>query len=280
MTVLLSTRAELRAWRSGLPPTASIGFVPTMGALHAGHMSLVRASQAQSDITVASLFVNPLQFGPNEDFARYPRTPAEDLELLRDAGVTAVFSPSPAEMYPADSSTHVEETAVSEPLCGAVRPGHFRGVTTVVLKLLNLVQPSRLYLGQKDAQQCAVIGRMIRDLDIPVELVRGPTVRESDELSLSSRNRYLNADDRAVAPALFQSLRAVGDLYAAGERSAARLIEAGTPLLRAHPRIEVQYFEIRDAETLAPLALVDGRAVVAIAARLGSTRLIDNIVLG
>lgn len=198
MTVLLSSRAELREWRSALPARTSIGFIPTMGALHLGHMSLVRTAQAENDTTVASLFVNPLQFGPNEDFGRYPRTPLADLELLREAGVTAVFAPAVTDMYRADASTHVEETCVSEPLCGAIRPGHFRGVTTIVLKLLNLVRPSRLYLGQKDAQQCAVIGRMVRDLDVPVEVVCCPTIREADALAMSSRNRYLAAEDSTL----------------------------------------------------------------------------------
>lgn len=280
MTVLLTSRAELRAWRSALPAPACIGFVPTMGALHAGHLSLVQRARADNDITIASIFVNPLQFGPNEDFERYPRTPDADLEQLRAAGVTAVFAPAPADMYPGDASTNVEETLVSGPLCGAIRPGHFRGVTTVVLKLLNLVRPTRLYLGQKDAQQCAVISRMVRDLDVPVEVVCCPTVREADGLAMSSRNRYLAPEDRALAPMLFFSLTSVKDAFAAGERSVERLLEAGSVPLRAHGRIQVQYFEIRDSVTLAPLRAVERPALVAIAATLGSTRLIDNLTLG
>ena len=280
MTLILRNKASLRAWRAKLTEGARLGFVPTMGALHAGHMSLVAQARAAADIVIASIFVNPLQFGPNEDLSRYPRPIEADIEKLEAAGVDALFLPSVEDMYPTGASTMVEETMVSGPLCGAVRPGHFRGVTTVVLKLFNLVQPHVAVFGQKDAQQCAVIERMVRDLDVPVEILRGPIVREADGLALSSRNVYLSVEDRAAAPLLHQSLQAVAAAYEAGERDAEKLAQIGLDVLAQSDRIRVQYWEVRDPESLGGIARVGASgALLAVAAHLGTTRLIDNLLL-
>ncbi len=280
MTLILRDKASLRAWRAKLTKGTRLGFVPTMGALHAGHMSLVAQARAAADIVITSIFVNPLQFGPNEDLSRYPRPIEADIEKLEAAGVDALFLPSVEDMYPTGASTMVEETMVSGPLCGAVRPGHFRGVTTVVLKLFNLVQPHVAVFGQKDAQQCAVIERMVRDLDVPVEILRGPIVRGADGLALSSRNVYLSAEDRAAAPLLHQSLRTVAAAYEAGERDAEKLAQIGLDVLAQSDRIKVQYWEVRDPESLGGIARVGASgALLAVAAHLGTTRLIDNLLL-
>jgi pantoate--beta-alanine ligase len=280
MTLILRDKESLRAWRGKLTEGTRLGFVPTMGALHEGHMSLVAQARGAADVVIVSIFVNPLQFGPNEDLSRYPRPIEADIEKLEAAGVDALFLPSVEDMYPTGASTLVEETMVSGPLCGAMRPGHFRGVTTVVLKLFNLVQPHVALFGQKDAQQCAVIERMVRDLDVPVEVRRGAIVREADGLALSSRNVYLSPEDRAAAPLLHQSLRAVEAAHAAGEHDAARLGAIGLAVLAQSERIKVQYFEVRDPESLGAIAIVGTRgALVAVAAHLGATRLIDNLVI-
>ncbi|ODT82341.1 MAG: pantoate--beta-alanine ligase [Pelagibacterium sp. SCN 64-44] len=268
------------AWRAALPTGQKLGFVPTMGALHDGHMSLMQQARQAADVVIASIFVNPLQFGPNEDLSRYPRPLEADLAKLEAVGVDALFLPSVEEMYPEGASTFVEESMVSLPLCGAERPGHFRGVTTVVLKLLNLVQPHVALFGQKDAQQCAVIERMVRDLDVPVEIRRGPIVREADGLALSSRNVYLGPEDRAAAPMLYQSLKAVEAAYRAGETDAEKLADLGRSVLAGSERIGVQYWDVRDPESLGGIARVGSRgALLAVAAFLGKTRLIDNLLL-
>lgn len=280
MTLILRDKASLRAWRAKLTEGTRLGFVPTMGALHAGHMSLIAQAREAADIVIASIFVNPLQFGPNEDLSRYPRPIEADIEKLEAAGVDALFLPSVEEMYPDGASTLVEETLVSGPLCGATRPGHFRGVTTVVLKLLNLVQPHVAVFGQKDAQQCAVLERMVRDLDVPVDILRGPIVREADGLALSSRNVYLSPEDRAAAPLLHQSLKAVATAYEAGERDAEKLAQIGLAVLAQSERIKPQYWEVRDPESLGAIARVGASgALLAVAAHLGTTRLIDNLLL-
>ena len=280
MTTILRTVAEVRAWRRSLPAEAAVGFVPTMGALHAGHTSLMALSKARAAATVASIFVNPLQFGPNEDLTKYPRPIENDLALLETAGVDAVFLPAVAELYPEGASTFVVEDAVSGPLCGAVRPGHFRGVTTVVLKLLNIVQPNLAVFGQKDAQQCAVIERMVRDLAVPVEIVRGPIIRESDGLALSSRNVYLSPEDRAAAPLIYASLQAAQKVFLGGEQNAAALEAIGRRVLRGDSRFTVQYWDVRDADNLATIETVPPTgALLAVAAFLGTTRLIDNTIL-
>ncbi|UYN98541.1 MAG: pantoate--beta-alanine ligase [Devosia sp.] len=281
MTHILRDKAALRSWRAALPPDRRLGFVPTMGALHDGHMSLMVQARAASDVVITSIFVNPLQFGPNEDLSRYPRPIEADIARLEAAGVDALFLPSVEDMYPQGASTLVEENLVSLPLCGAERPGHFRGVTTVVLKLFNLVQPHVAVFGQKDAQQCAVIERMVRDLDVPVEIKRGPIVREADGLALSSRNIYLSAEDRAAAPLIFESLKTAEKAFGAGERDSATLAAIGQDVLARSGRIKPQYWEVRDPESLGAIATVGARgALLAVAAHLGTTRLIDNLLLG
>jgi pantoate--beta-alanine ligase len=281
MTIILRDKASLWAWRAKVTEGTRVGFVPTMGALHEGHMSLMAQARSEADVVIASIFVNPLQFGPNEDLSRYPRPIEADIEKLEAAGVDALFLPSVEDMYPAGASTLVEETMVSGPLCGAMRPGHFRGVTTVVLKLFNLVQPHVAVFGQKDAQQCAVIERMVRDLDVPVEIVRGAIVREGDGLALSSRNVYLAPEDRAAAPLIYKSLQAVAAAYAAGEHDAERLRSIGLKVLAQSDRIRPQYWDVRDPESLGAIAMVGARgALCAVAAHLGTTRLIDNLVIG
>ncbi|KRB01697.1 pantoate--beta-alanine ligase [Devosia sp. Root685] len=279
--IVLRTISELRAWRNALPPGSRLGLVPTMGALHAGHISLVDLARTHCDTVITSIFVNPLQFGPKEDLARYPRPIENDIAMLEAAGVDALFLPEYGEVYLPDNSTYVVEEAVSLPLCGALRPGHFRGVATVVLKLFNLTQPHFAFFGQKDAQQCAVIERMVRDLNVPVEIVRGAIVREEDGLAMSSRNVYLEPSQRALAPLLYQSLLAASQAYAAGERDAQKLEAIGRALLGDQPGIEVQYWEIRDRQSLAPIHTIgpDG-CLIALAAYLGNTRLIDNLILG
>lgn len=280
MTVILRTVAEVRAWRRALPAGQTLGFVPTMGALHAGHISLMELAKSRAAVTIASIFVNPLQFGPNEDLAKYPRPIERDLALLEAAGVDALFLPAVTDLYPEGASTFVVEEDVSGPMCGAVRPGHFRGVTTVVLKLFNIVQPDFAVFGQKDAQQCAVIERMVRDLAVPVEIVRGPIVRETDGLALSSRNIYLTPEDRAAAPLIHASLQAAKAAFEAGQRDAGALAAIGRAVLGRDPRFALQYWDIRDPQTLAAIDTVtSGGALFAVAAYLGATRLIDNIVV-
>lgn len=281
MTLIFRDKASLKAWRAKLTDGTRLGFVPTMGALHEGHMSLMALARADADLVIASIFVNPLQFGPNEDLSRYPRPIEADIAKLEAAGVDALFLPGVEDMYPEGASTLVEETMVSRPLCGATRPGHFRGVTTVVLKLFNLVQPHVALFGQKDAQQCAVIERMVRDLDVPVEIRRGPIVREADGLALSSRNVYLSADDRAAAPLIHKSLQTVAAAHAAGEHDAEKLAQIGLAVLAQSERIKPQYWEVRDPESLGAITTVGARgALCAVAAHLGTTRLIDNLVIG
>ena len=281
MITILRTVAEVRSWRDGLSRAQKLAFVPTMGALHAGHMSLMELARQRADSVIASIFVNPLQFGPNEDLSKYPRPIEKDLALLEAAGVDTVFLPPVHELYPEDASTFVTEETVSAPLCGAVRPGHFRGVTTVVLKLFNIVRPDIAVFGQKDAQQCLVIERMVRDLNLPVEIVRGPIIREADGLALSSRNIYLAPEDRQAAPAIFASLQAAQRAFENGERNAARLAEIGRTSLAAQPRITVQYWDVRHPQSLEAIETIGPQgAIFAVAAHLGSTRLIDNLVVG
>lgn len=281
MTIILRDKAALSAWRSAVPSNQRVGFVPTMGALHQGHVSLMQQAREAADIVIVSIFVNPLQFGPNEDLSRYPRPIEADIAKLEAAGVDALFLPSIEDMYPQGASTMVVENLVSGPLCGAMRPGHFNGVTTVVLKLFNLVQPHLAIFGQKDAQQCAVIERMVRDLDVPVEIRRGPIVREADGLALSSRNVYLAPEDRAAAPLIHQSLLAVEAAYRAGETDAQALAAIGMGVLAQSPRIAPQYWDVRDPESLGAITRVGARgALLAVAAHLGTTRLIDNMLIG
>jgi pantoate--beta-alanine ligase len=262
---------------------ASVAFVPTMGALHEGHLSLVRQAKSLCKVTVASIFVNPLQFGPAEDLSKYPRTLKQDMELLTEAGCDAVFLPNTNTMYPAGFQTLVANTGMAHVLCGAHRPGHFEGVLTVVLKLFHLVNPHTAIFGKKDFQQLRLIERMVEDLCLPIRIVRGETVREKDGLAMSSRNRYLAPDKRAAAARLYQGLTAAKALYDKGERKPAALEDACAKILAASPELIPQYIEARHQDDLSrpegdlPL---ERPAVLALAAHLDGTRLIDNIELG
>jgi pantoate--beta-alanine ligase len=258
----------------------TVGLVPTMGALHAGHGRLIETARAECGAVAVSIFVNPIQFDRADDFERYPRTLTGDVSFAEARGADLVFAPEISEMYPRRQRAFVDLEVLTDHLCGKFRPGHFRGVATVVVKLLNIVQPDRAYFGQKDAQQLAVIRRMVADLDLPVEIVGVPTVREADGLALSSRNQHLSGEERAVAPLLYQALRAAEAAIAAGERDPGKAKRAALALLEREPHIKVEYFEIVDTEELQPVAEVAGPVLVAAAAWLGSTRLIDNVVAG
>jgi pantoate--beta-alanine ligase len=257
----------------------SIGLVPTMGALHQGHLELVRRSTEECDRTVVTIFVNPTQFGPGEDFSRYPRTLNQDLELLSGFPVDLVFTPSQQELYPPGFSTYVHPPELAATLEGTHRPGHFRGVATVVLKLFHILPASTAYFGQKDYQQLSVIRRMVRDLDVPIVIQGCPTVRESDGLAMSSRNRYLSADQRPAALGLYSALQSAQQMLQAGERGAAALEGEMREVLFRHGVDEIDYARVVDAETLAEIDLVQTTAVALIAAKVGNTRLIDNLLL-
>ncbi|MER3469694.1 MAG: pantoate--beta-alanine ligase [Thermoflexus sp.] len=271
------TVQEVRTIRRGTPGTW--GFVPTMGYLHEGHLSLIRRARAENDHVAVSIFVNPTQFGPHEDYNRYPRDLERDLRLLEPLQVDLVFVPSVEEMYPPGFQTWVIVEELSRPLEGASRPGHFRGVATVVAKLFNIVQPDRAYFGQKDAQQAVVIRRMVRDLNFPVEIVVCPTVREPDGLAMSSRNTYLSPQERQAATILFRALQAAKARYEAGERDGERLREAMREVLRGEPLARVDYVSVADPETLEELSRVEGPALLSLAVYIGNTRLIDNLLL-
>ena len=275
-TTIEATRAQCRAARrAGL----RIGLVPTMGALHEGHLSLVRAAKAQSDFVAVSIFVNPLQFGPTEDLARYPRDFERDRDLLQQEGVDLIFAPTVSEMYPTPAITYVNVEGLSERLDGQSRPGHFRGVTTVVSKLFHIVEPDLAVFGQKDAAQVAIIRRMVRDLNMPVEIVVAPIVREPDGLAMSSRNAYLDPKQRKQALVLSAALRGVQESFEGGERSAAKLIAAGRKFLEQEPDVRLDYFSVVDPQSLEPVENVLHDSLVAVAAYVGTTRLIDNVVL-
>jgi pantoate--beta-alanine ligase len=256
-----------------------LGFVPTMGALHEGHLSLVRAARASCDAVAASIFVNPTQFGPNEDLAKYPRSFDRDRELLEHEGVEILFAPMVEEMYPAGALTWVTVEELSSKLDGRSRPGHFRGVTTVVAKLFHIVEPDAAFFGQKDAAQVAIIRRMVRDLNLPVEIVVGPIVREPDGLAMSSRNAYLHPEQRKQAVVLYQSLMQVKQLVDAGERDAAKLVAVGRAAFAKEADIRVDYFEIVDPDSLDPVPDISRDALIVVAAFVGPTRLIDNLLL-
>jgi pantoate--beta-alanine ligase len=277
---ILHTIAEMRAAcaqarRGG----KRLGFVPTMGALHEGHVSLVRAARARCDAVAVSIFVNPTQFGLTEDFSKYPRSFERDCELLEAEGVDLLFAPSVEEMYPKGAVTFVTVEGLSEKLCGRSRPGHFRGVATVVAKLFNIVQPGVAFFGQKDAAQVVIVKKMVRDLDLPVEIAVCPIVREPDGLALSSRNAYLDPKQRRSATVLHRALMQVQSLAEKGEGKSAELIGAAQQVFREEPAVRVDYVEIVDTETLDPAEDVSRGALVAVAAFVGPTRLIDNIVL-
>jgi len=270
------TRAASRAARHG---GRRLGLVPTMGALHEGHLSLIRAARSQCDAVAASIFVNPLQFGPNEDLAKYPRDFDRDCELLKKEGVDFLFAPSVKEMYPAGAVTHVTVAGLSDKLCGKSRPGHFRGVTTVVSKLFHIVEPDVAFFGQKDAAQLAIIRRMVRDLNFGVEIEACPIVRELDGLAMSSRNAYLNAEERMAALVLYRALRRVEQLFDQGERNAATLAATGKRVLMEEKSARLDYLDIVDPDGLDSLAEVKITALAAVAGFVGTTRLIDNVVL-
>lgn len=255
----------------------TIGLVPTMGALHAGHGRLIETARRETGCVVVSIFVNPIQFDRSDDYERYPRPLSSDVEFCSARGVDFVFAPPAQEMYPATPLAFVEVSGVSKHLCGQFRPGHFRGVATVVLKLLNIVQPDRAYFGEKDAQQLAVIRRMVADLNLLVTIVEVPTVREADGLAISSRNQHLSAEERRIAPVLSQALKKAAALIAAGGTLAAAIKQEALRILETRPEVRVEYLEIVDAEDMQPVAEVTGPVRVAGAIWLGKTRLIDNV---
>ena len=275
---IVSSLSDLRAARLSLDGT--VGLVPTMGYLHEGHLSLVSRAKAENQHAIVTIFVNPTQFGPNEDLSKYPRDLERDLDLLRPLGVDVVWTPTAEVMYPPGYQTWVEVEALTSPLEGAMRPGHFRGVTTVVAKLFNATQPTKAYFGQKDAQQAAVIRRMVIDLNFPLEMVICPTTREADGLAMSSRNKYLNEAERKGATVLFRALRAAKALYEGGERNAEALRGKMKEVLASEPLAQMQYVSCADYDTLQELDAVTGKALLSMAVYFGKTRLIDNFVLG
>jgi len=278
---ILRRPREMQAWADfQRAPGRKVGLVPTMGFLHEGHVSLVRTAREYGcDVVAATIFVNPTQFGPGEDYERYPRDEERDLSILRGAGAAAVYLPSVHDMYPEGYQTFVEVGEVSRGLCGAARPGHFRGVATVVAKLLNAAKPNVAVFGEKDYQQLAVIRRMVRDLDLDVEVVAAPTVREADGLAMSSRNRYLDEEDRKAARCLSRGLFLARNLFLEGERDPIRITAAARVAVEAETRVALEYVEARDPETLSPLAGPSNRMTILVAAHVGPARLIDNITL-
>jgi len=277
----VETIEQLRSVRAALAALAApVGFVPTMGFLHAGHLSLVKLAQQDCASVVVSIFVNPTQFGPSEDLEAYPRDIPKDLKLLEDAGVDLVWLPTPEVIYPPGFQTWVEVEQVSQPLEGARRPGHFRGVATVVAKLFNAVGAEKAYFGQKDAQQVAVIKQMVRDLNMPVEIGVGAIIREPDGLAMSSRNSYLSAEERRAATVLYRALQAAEVAYAAGERDAAAIRSLMEATIQAEPLAELQYVSCADRHTLEELERIEDGALLSMAVFVGKTRLIDNLVIG
>jgi pantoate--beta-alanine ligase len=269
-------KAVIRSQRSS---GKTIGFVPTMGYLHEGHMSLVKASREDNDFTIMSIFVNPAQFGPNEDFEKYPRDMERDTRMAEEAGVDIIFAPSKDEMYPDGYKTYIEVEDITEVLCGKTRPGHFKGVTTVVAKLFNIVEPDKAYFGQKDAQQVIVIKKMVRDLNMNLEVATCPIIRENDGLAMSSRNTYLSVGERRAAVILSKSLFEAQDLIKDGERNAAKLVQYICERISTVSFAEIDYVEITDFENLEKVEVIDGNILIALAVRFGKTRLIDNIVV-
>jgi len=272
------TLSELGAARRSFPGT--VGLVPTMGYLHEGHLSLVRRARAECEHVVVSIFVNPTQFGPKEDLSSYPRDLERDLSLIEPLGADLVWMPTTEIMYPPGYQTWVEVETITRPLEGSMRPGHFRGVTTVVAKLFNGVQPHKAYFGQKDAQQAAVIRQMTRDLNFPIEVVVCPIVREPDGLAMSSRNVYLDAEERKAATVLYRSLSAARNVYENGERNAEKLRQMMKEVIASEPLAKMQYISCADYDTLEELETVTGKTLLSMAVFLGKTRLIDNLVLG
>jgi pantoate--beta-alanine ligase len=274
------TIQSVRSWvKAAREKRKKIGFVPTMGALHIGHISLIEAAVNQTDFVVVSIFVNPTQFGPDDDFQKYPRPLDHDLEICRKAGVDLVFVPTPEQMYGSKNLTWVTVEKLTEPLCGQFRPGHFRGVTTVCAKLFNIVQPDIAFFGQKDAQQAIVIKRMVADLNMPLQIVVCPTVREPDGLAVSSRNKYLSPQQRKDAAIIYKSLLKCQELIETGLTDPNKIVTKVSEVLQTVPSVQIEYVSIVDAETLQVIDKIAGKLLVAIAVRIGSARLIDNIIL-
>jgi pantoate--beta-alanine ligase len=279
MQICETIEAARGACRARRRAGQSIGLVPTMGALHPGHLSLVRIAKAQCNFVAVSLFVNPLQFGPKEDLAKYPRSFDRDCELLEKEGVDLLFAPAVKEMYPTQAITYVNVDGMSERLDGQSRPGHFRGVTTVVSKLFHIIEPDIAVFGQKDAAQCAIIKRMVRDLNLPVEIVIGPIVREPDGLAMSSRNAYLDPQQRQQALVLSRTLARIEQVFRKGERSTTRLVAVGREAFSSEPNARLDYLAAVDPETLEPVDSIARETLIAVAAFIGTIRLIDNVLL-
>jgi pantoate--beta-alanine ligase len=275
---VIKTISEMQEYRKSLPEP--VGFVPTMGYLHEGHISLIRRAKEENTSVVVSIFVNPAQFGPAEDFEKYPRDLKGDTELLEEEGVDAIFAPEAEEMYPADFNSRVEVIGLTQKLEGNCRPGHFRGVTTVVNKLFNIVNPAKAYFGQKDAQQAVVINKMVKDLNMNLEVLTCPTVREPDGLAMSSRNVYLRPEDRQSATVLYRSLMLAKDLYERGERNAENIRKEMVNLIKTEEMARIDYVSVADPVTLDELDSINGKALVSVAVKFYKTRLIDNVVLG
>lgn len=257
----------------------TIGFVPTMGALHQGHLSLMEHAKEESDIVIVSIFVNPSQFGPGEDLNQYPRDMEGDIEKTGSAGVDILFTPAPSEIYPEGFRTYVSVEGLSEILCGKTRPGHFRGVSTVVLKLFNIIKPHKSFFGQKDYQQTVIIRRMVKDLNVDTDIIVLPTVREADGLAMSSRNQYLKKDDRKAAAVIYRSLLQAGRLFESGVSGTERLRNTILSVLKEEPSVHTEYISIINPETLEEETFAENGTVIVVAARIGNTRLIDNIIL-
>jgi pantoate--beta-alanine ligase len=274
---IIETIVEMKQVRRELKGT--VGLVPTMGYLHGGHLSLIRRSRQENDFTIATIFVNPTQFGPSEDFDRYPRDYPRDFGMLEKEKTDYVFLPPVKEMYPEGYDTWVDVHKVTDRLEGAIRPGHFRGVATVVTKLFNIVEPTRAYFGQKDAQQCVVIQKMVADLNMNLEVIINPTLREKDGLAMSSRNVYLNPEERAQAPVLYKALSTAHVMWAEGERDSAKLRQTIVNLIQQKPLAKIEYVSIADARSLQELEIAEPPVVISLAVKFGKTRLIDNIRL-
>jgi len=279
MEVISKTNKLKAVLRKARCAGLEIGFVPTMGALHDGHLALVQRAREIADLVVVSIFVNPVQFGPHEDYERYPRNLSHDVELLTRLGVDYVFAPGVDEIYPTGFDTFVDVKELTTPLCGRKRPGHFRGVATVVAKLFSIIQPMYAFFGQKDAQQVIIIQKMTADLDFPVDIRICPIVRETDGLAMSSRNQYLSPAERAAAPVLYRSLRRAAGMILEGERNAATIRQGIEQELAREPLVQPEYVEIVDTEKLAPQDKIRGETLIALAATLGPTRLIDNLLV-
>jgi len=277
MQVIKTIREIREAVYTARQAGKTVALVPTMGALHEGHGHLIERARRESETVVVSIFVNPLQFGPGEDYGRYPRTLDSDLDFCQSLDVDLIFCPDPPELYPQGQKTFVEVDEIPRELCGRSRPGHFRGVATVVLKLLNIVQPDRAYFGEKDAQQLRVIEQMTADLNVPVEIVAVPTVREPDGLAISSRNRYLSPDQRQSATVLYRALNAAHQALCAGERESVKVLAASQAVLDQHPIVRKEYLEVVDAGSMSPVTTVNGPVRIAGAVWIEKTRLIDNL---